>query len=104
VTAWARITLGASEPSLSLIVVTEEVRLTRHEAARWRRKTHVSSVVTVLIRLNGSLVKHIKDNGFGTSCVRGESAVALCLNASRGSFVEQDARIVSPAGGSNNPT
>jgi hypothetical protein len=32
VTAWARIALGAREPSLSLIVVTEaKVRLTRHK-------------------------------------------------------------------------
>jgi hypothetical protein len=32
VTAWARIALGAREPSLSLIVVTEEeIRLMRHK-------------------------------------------------------------------------
>jgi hypothetical protein len=118
VTAWARIALGAREPSLSLIVVTEEeVRFTRHKALIWPdqmhawgrrfgpdvtedkdrsaqhetvmrpKKTHVSSVVAFLTRMSWSLRKHIKDNGFGTSCVQGGSVVPLHLNASRGSFV-----------------
>jgi hypothetical protein len=53
----------------------------------WPKKMHVSSVASVLIRMSWSLQKHIKDKGFGISCVRRESAAALRLNASRVNFV-----------------